>query len=271
MPKEWYDRGANRYYEGMTDAERDVVDFNLRIIADKKPYFMRYIYPTLAAEYNTYIKNTRKKCIREFRKDIDELLACDPAELTDAERDFLKYYEQRMPVGMHRCVMNRICMMFEDEFDNYFLKNVQDDAFDYTVMQSGQEYTTSQYNAVEKIYEQYSRRVRDYMQVCRSERIDDDEAAAHRSMMVREFRAECDSVCSNGSLLCDIILDMCYKKSGTKQFCWDMCADEILENLLRKHGGVIRYPIRDEDGAIEFLGERFRIDEREIAYGEYSS
>ena len=63
MPKGWYDRVAAKGDDGDDEA---TVQLNLRVVADKKPYFMRYIYPSLMRKYNTYISNTNKKALREL-------------------------------------------------------------------------------------------------------------------------------------------------------------------------------------------------------------
>lgn len=262
MPKDWYDRSANRITEDLPPEEVERRLFNLRILADKKPYFMRYIYPNLMNQYNTYIKNTDKKCVREFRQTIDELIEKNPDELTTAEREFIDYYLQRMPVGMHPCVMNRICRRFEDEFDNYFLKNVPEEEFDYNIMKSGQDYTVTQYNAIAKLYEQYTKRLQEYMQFSKRERIDEDESATTRGLMIRDFRVECERACSNAAQLCDIILDLCYRRSGSKQFCWDICSEEIIDNLLKNNDNTIYYPVQDENGDIEFCGRRFTFESK---------
>ena len=262
MPKDWYDRAANRITDDLSEEEVQRRLFNLRVLADKKPYFMRYIYPNLMSQYNTYIKNTDKKCVREFRQTIEELMAKSPDELTQAEAEFIDYYIQRMPVGMHPCVMNKICIRFEEEFDNYFLKNISEEEFDYSIMKSGQEYTTTQYNAIAKLYEQYTKRLQEYMQFSKRERIDEDESATKRSLMIRDFKVECERVCSNAAQLCDIILDLCYSRSGSKQFCWDICSEEIIDNLLKNNDNTIYFPVQDENGDIEFCGKRFSLESK---------
>lgn len=262
MPKDWYDRAANRITDDLSEEEVQRRLFNLRVLADKKPYFMRYIYPNLMSQYNTYIKNTDKKCMREFRQTIEELMAKSPDELTQAEAEFIDYYIQRMPVGMHPCVMNKICRRFEEEFDNYFLKNISEEEFDYSIMKSGQEYTTTQYNAIAKLYEQYTKRLQEYMQFSKRERIDEDESATKRSLMIRDFKVECERACSNAAQLCDIILDLCYRRSGSKQFCWDICSEEIIDNLLKNNDNTIYFPVQDEDGDIEFCGKRFTLESK---------
>ena len=262
MPKEWYDRAANRITEGLSEEEIARREFNLSILADKKPYFMRYIYPNLMSQYNTYIKNTDKKCIREFRQSIDELLSKNKSELTEAEAEFVSYYYQRMPVGIHDCVMNKICRRFEDEFDGYFLKNISDTEFDYSIMKSGQDYTTTQYNTISRLYEQYTKRLQEYMQYSKRERIDEDESASKRSLMVQDFKVECQRACSNAAQLCDIILDLCYSRNGSKQFCWDICSEEIIYNLLIHNNNTIYFPTKNDDGDIEFCGKRFSLESK---------
>lgn len=262
MPKEWYDRATNRITDELSKDEIARREFNLRILADKKPYFMRYIYPNLMSQYNTYIKNTDKKCIREFRQSIDELLAKDNAELTEAEAEFINYYYQRMPVGIHDCVMNKICKRFEDEFDGYFLKNVSDTEFDYGIMKSGQDYTTTQYNAISRLYEQYTKRLQEYMQYSKRERVDEDESATKRSLMVQDFKVECQRACSNAEQLCDIILDLCYSRNGSKQFCWDICGEEIIHNLLIHNNNTIYFLTENADGNIEFCGKTFSLESK---------
>nr|WP_243269040.1 hypothetical protein [Intestinimonas butyriciproducens] len=265
MPREWYDRNANRSSE---IEDEELRQFNLRILADKKPYFMRYIYPTMMKQYNTYISNTNKKAIREFRLTMDELLAKDEKDLSDTEREFIHYYYAKMPVGINDCVMNRICRRFEAEFDGYIARHGNDVEFDYNIMKSGQEYTQTQYNSIMRLYTAYNRRVQDYMQYAKKERLDEDECANQRMLMIQEFKCECQVVCSNKQQLCDILLDICYQKEGSKQFVWDLASEEIIENLLSHNNYEIAYPVRDDNGDVEFGGERFSFSIKRIG-GEF--
>jgi len=262
MPKGWYDRAAAK---GNDEDDADAVQFNLKIAADKKPYFMRYIYPTLMRQYNTYISNTNKKALREFRMTMEELLERERVgELTKEEAEFLHYYRVKVPVGTHDCVMNRICRRFEDEFDGYIARHNSDIEFDYTIMKSGAEYSQTQYNTIFRLYEAYNKRVQDYMQYARKERLDEEEHTNLRFVMIQDFRRECQIACSNKNQLCDILLDMCYQKEGSKQFVWDMAGDDIIEALLKNNNGCISFPVHDENGDIAFGGEMFTFVTKQI-------
>lgn len=259
MPREWHDRHSVNQIE---DPERR--RFYQDIVADKKPYFMRIIYPALMKQYNTYIKNTNKSALREFQMTVDELYDIPEGERTGHQKDFLRYYEKRMPVGMNDCVMNRICRRFEEEFDGYLGRHNASTDFDYTIMKSGAEYTRSQYNAIAKLYESYNKRLRSYAVFANYERVDKDDAFSRRLDMRTEFSKECAKICPNRSVLCDIVLDICYTRNSTKRFAWEMCGSEIIQNLLRRNDEVITYPALDHDGDIEYGGNKFSLQKTRL-------
>ena len=263
MPREWHDRHSVNMIE-----DPETRRMYLKLVADKKPYFMRLIYPMLMKQYNTYIKNTNKNALREFQMSIDEMLALPASELTERQRDFLRYYHSRMPVGDNDCVMNRICRRFEKEFDGYLGRHNADVEFDYTIMKSGVEYSRSQYNAILKLYENYNKRLRNYAVFANYERVDEYDAFSHMLEMRTEFTQECTRVCQNRFALCDIVLDICYKKSSTKRFAWEMCGDEIIQNLLARNNGILSYPTLDADGEITFGGNKFTVKQMTIGGDE---
>ena len=89
------------------------------------------------------------------------------------------------------------------------------------------------------------------------ERLDEDEAVSAVSGMRDEFIRGCEAVCQNRITLCDIILDLCYCRSSSKKFAWDICGDTIIHNLLVNNGWKISAPVMDADGDIEYCGERY--------------
>lgn len=263
MPREWHDRHAVNTIE-----DADTRRYYLRLVADKKPYFMRIIYPALMKQYNTYIKNTNKNAMREFGMTVDELSGIPEENRTERQRDFLRYYSSRMPVGNNDCVMNQICRRFESEFDGYVGRHNAETDFDYAIMKSGTEYSRTQFSAISKLYEEYNKRLRNYVVFANCERVDEYDTFSRMQEMRTEFEQECARVCPNRFTLCDIVLDICYKKSSTKRFAWEMCGAEIIHNLLSKNGGVIAYPTLDANGEIYFGGNRFTVKQTEIG-GRY--
>lgn len=263
MPRHWHDRHAANKLEDAKERE-----LCRAIVADKKPYFMRYIYPDLMKQYNTYIKNTNRNSLREFKTTIPEMLNMPYKDLTERQREFLSYYDYRMPVGVNDCVMNKICRRFEEEFDGHIKKHNSSVTFDYTRMKSGSEYSVRQYNAIKSLYDDYNKRISNYAIFADYERVDECESACTIKMMNEEFLKECSKICSNEYTLCDIILDICYSRSATRRFAWNMCASEIIHNLLLQNNNQISYPVSDTDGEIEFCGNRFTVNTKTIGVSE---
>lgn len=254
MPRSWHDRHEANQIED--DNRRE---FYRRIVADKKPYFMRYIYPALMRQYNTYIKNTNKNSLREFQLTVDELKSVPVEELNERQIEFLKYYHQKLPVGTGPCVMNKICKRFEEEFDGYVGRRNKEVVFDYSFMRNNYEYALSQYNAIRKLYDDYNQRLRSYAIFANHERVDECEASVEMSVMNAEFRKQCDLICPSRESLCNIILDICYRRNSTKRFAWSMCGEEIIHTLLSNNNHIISYPTENPAGNIVYCGNKFSV------------
>lgn len=256
MPREWHDRHST-----LEIGDPEMRAFYRSIVADRKPYFMRYIYPDLAKQYNQYIGNTDRNALRQFGKTIEEMQQTPYNELSDREKDFLYYYSLKMPVGMGNCVMNRMCRKFENAFDGYVRKTSGNAKFDYSIYKSGSSYTQRQFSAIRNLYTEYNNRMRSFKVAAASGFFDHDESLDKMSSMEDEFRRECYELCPNEKVLCDILLDHCYTKASTRRFVWNMCADVIIANLLDKTNGVMHFPVKDENGDLEYCGERYSMME----------
>lgn len=251
MPKYWYDRASIWKDESMTEEEKE---FQTRIVADKKPYFMRYIYPAVMKSWRKYEQSVREKCAQLYGKTLDALLA--EQDLSEDEAEFTANYYRYMPVGVGDCVMNKICRRFEAEFDGYMRKYNPGGDFDYTIMKSGVKYTPQQKQVVKKLFEKYMEQVTAYMKRVHAERISYEDKQAARQQLVDDFKRSAYCVCSNRYQLCDIILDLTYTKEGTKQFAWDIVPDVITENLGNR-SGTIYLPESDDAGDVHFNGNTY--------------
>lgn len=252
MPKYWYDRAAIWKNDNFTDEEKE---FQSRIVADKKPYFMRYIYPAVTKSWKKYEQNVQMKCGVLFNKKLQTLL--ESQDLTDEEAEFVENYYRYIPVGVGDCVMNKICWRFEAEFDGYMKKYNPGGEFDYTIMKSGASYTTQQKKAVKELFDKYLQHNQEYMIRATKEKITYEDKLETRRVIVDEFRRAAYGICSNRYQLCDIILDLTYTREGSKQFAWDVVPDVIGENLLNNSGGVVYIPERDADGDVCFNGNTY--------------
>ena len=248
MPKEWYD------YRFAKNTDKS--EFNIRILADKKPYFFIYNYPYLMRRYKKYMSDVNKNCLIRFGLDVKELIKKE--DRNEYEEQFLKYYYIKMPIFNNNSVMNRICWKIEKEFDGF--KSVgtkEQDLFDCSILKSLTKYSKKRFADIKIVYEDYNIKLREHAQSSSKSKIDKDEEKTKRIVFKENFKKQAQEICNNEDELCNIVVDLCYKNNYSKQFAWDICGDVIIKNLLIRNNNIVQYPIADDKGNIEFGGEKF--------------
>ena len=265
MPKHWYDRRAA---EEMDDEE--LREFNLRIVANKKPYFMRYIYPSLMKEYNAYIKSTNGKSVMEFRRSVSELT--DSAGGDDELDTFRHYAGALSPVSSLDCVANRICRRVEGIFSDK-VELLRGGGFDAGILKSGAAYSKTHFRALRAVYEDFRKYWQAEAIVAKRERRTSDEIYSKKVIASPYYRSLCYGVCSNEEALLDILIDLCYTTAASKQFVWDMAVDTLLTQLLRNTGGMIAKFTECDTGAAEVVwnGKGYKIEHEEFFADEKCS
>lgn len=252
MPKEWYEaRMCKSNKEGDSEDE-EINSFNRSIVVDKKPYFFIYIYPELKKKYVKFKKDMEESSILRLNKSIEEVLD-NPK--TKEELRMVECYNYNNPVFEYNSTMNRICRYIEKELNVTELKEVEEE-FDYNILKSDVEYSKTAYNKVKAIYKEYNERSKFFMSSNKYMR-EKENRESIRQLFREEFERKCYEECSNSEILCNILIDICYSSNKGKQFVWDICGEQIISNLLKKNNNIINYVCRDENGDIEFNGERF--------------
>ncbi len=264
MPKEWYSYVSNKITEQDSPEVVTQKEFNLRIMADKKPYFFNYVYPSLMKGYRDYIKKEQARCIRLHGMTPEEL-KCKLYK-TEDEEEFLYYYDLLLPSDISPCIMNKITWIIENEFDGYGkrLRTINGD-FDHNILKGEDpSYSKTTYKRIEETYKEYLGKVKKFEGQKSKIRMTGEERDKTRKLFMDTFIEEATGICPNEQELCNIVLDLCYKKEGTKKFAWDICGKTIINNLLRKNNSCVNYPEMCEDGDIDFKGFKFKMVERMV-------
>jgi hypothetical protein len=217
MPKEWFDYKVNKILPTDSEEMKLKKEFNLRILANKKPYYFIYNYSSLKRDLNNYIKNGNWHCMIRYNMDISALENKD--DITEDQKTFLEYYYKSNPVDTSPSVMNKLCIMMESEFDGYKQESTKGLKFNHDILKSGEKYSKTKYNKVkpeiEKVYKEYSKDVQSYMRSYKSGTIADSKISAsqQRKLFVLEFITKCKKIEADMRILTDIIIDMCYNSN----------------------------------------------------------
>lgn len=260
IPKEWLDA---KLFKVTSDDDNDIIYkkiVNANIAANIRPWFFIYRYSQIKSELDKYVKVCKSNCKIRFGKTLDDLYALE--DRTDEENDFLYYYEKYMPVSRSPGTMNRICFRIEDEFQTAnVLQNIE---FDRSILKSDAQYSQEEYDEIAKLYDEYNKNMQLFLKQKNKNELGDDEVGFDITRLKNEFVNACSSACPNEEILANIVIDLCYTSSKNKTFAWDVSGNQIFKNVLKNNGGVISYPIKDENGDIEFCGKRFALHTQKI-------
>ena len=216
MAKYWYNLGAckdNHYLQS--------------ICAYRKPYFMIYIYDEIKRKYKNYIKESEIKCAALYDCSIQDLYS-KKDNLTDEQKDFLFWYEYKMPVGIGACAMNKICWYVESQLDGYKSQLHHDSTFDYNRLKVKRRCTEEHRKALHDLEQEYRECIKEY-KANRSS--DKEQSNNNRKYLCEKFRQEAIELCPNDEERMNIILDITYGYKGNRQFCWDCIGDLLIKRL----------------------------------------
>lgn len=254
MPKSWYIFSENIVKNG--DSEEIIAQktLNQKLCAAKKPYFFGYNYTTLKQEYDAFVRDTDEHIQSITGKNIKDLLKND-GKLPENEQKILEFYKKKLPLDVSPSTMNRICWAIEDEFDDVDL--FKDTEFDYRIYKSGIEYTPEEYELIKLKCESYKQKKREINKKKFVEHEDMEESASDQIIKLNaDLEENCFAVCPNEHVLCEMLLDICYRDGMDVSIVWNLCGDIIVDKLVNK-SGVYSYPEQDLNGEFCYGGFRF--------------
>lgn len=262
FPKSWILNKPNVINEDDSEEVKQRKEFYQTLVCDKKPYFFIYVYDHLKKEYNKLKRDEDKRCLKAFGKTLQEVL--DNPE-TQEEKDTAYYYNRKKIVDESPSVMNQIAWIVEEEFKKFTLpKPNKDEYVDLLKSESG--YSKANYSKIVPLYDEYVKTVKSMNSKFLLNRATGSEKTLIRESLMEDLKNKLLSICPNEEELCNIVVDICYKKSNnSKHFAWAMCGNQIIKNLLSKNGNKLSYPIMTEDEDFDFTykGYKFKMITKE--------
>ena len=216
MPAYWYNLracGDNRYWQS--------------ICAYRKPYFMIYIYEDARRDYKKYKKESNDKCYTLYHCSVQDLYA-DSDRLSDEQKEFLFWYERKLPVGMGNCSMNKICRYVERQLDGYKSQLHKDSLFDYNVLKTKRRCTKRHRQELAELEQYYCECLREYK---KQKHYDKGDSNRNRYFLHTKFNQKAKEICPDDEERLNIILDITYSGKGNRQFCWDCIGETIVKRL----------------------------------------
>lgn len=234
---------------------KEEIEFNNKLLIEKRPYFMKYLYPKYKVEYNEHRKRYDYLCYRLYGIHIDELLNLE--NKTEEQIELAEKYSRFNPFLETDCPMNNICRYMEKEVAEIKInakKKSPDYIFDI-LFNKNIEITEDQIKEMEKVYKRYKKRN------SQNKNMKNTLKAEGENLQVREelFDLNFDYISDDIQRLANLAVYVNYYlyPSSSKNFCWDLFGDGIVLNIYDNSNHNFKLPILDENGSIEYMGKKY--------------
>jgi hypothetical protein len=223
MPKHWLN--WNKWDGDATEEEIELKKFYNSILAEHRPYFMRYVYPDKNRNYRRHRDVYEQYSRRHFGKSLSELLLNSSGE---PENKVVYYYKRYSPFIETNSVMNRICHHLEDRIQ--LSRNESNFGWEFDVDET----------KLESMWELYKK--------WKSSGAD----VVGRDLY---FKKLADSISINAIEIAKLAL------MTNRRFANHVFSDDILRLFFRKR---ILVPVLDKRGNIRFMNNNYRLAEFEL-------
>jgi hypothetical protein len=244
FPKHW--TKWTKINKDMSEDEKKEAEFNNQLIADKHPYFFRWLYQFKNSKYLNHRNTYENYCQSKFGYGIDNLLRKnDPDE---NEKRIREYYIKYSSLVVSDCTMNKISHYMENKIKEIKI-NSQKNKVNKFILDKDFIIDNEKFDQLRNIYLQYKsfRTNKQYG--------DDYSSLDHFILMIQK---QAYKISSDGSELAVMSLEL-----DTK-FAFQVFGEQIVEYLMDQKGGIMNIPVEDEKGKIDYLGKRYSFITRKL-------
>ena len=260
MPKNW--TRWTKITDAMGAEERERAELNNHLIIDKRPLFMRHLYPRLNKKYRWHNSNYDNHTVTTFGKPLENLIYDYhhfPHRLTESEYEVIKRYYRFSPVIETDCIANKVCRFLESEVKEIKkkIKNTDIDNVLAILMDNSVEFDDSHYQSMIALHKKYKSGKSNFAFIKDS---NGKAIFSNLEQYNKYILEEAHGITSDVAELVNLAIRICYvdHPRDSKQFVWHVFGKDVVSNVGRNKQEVIYAPFLDASGDIEYLGSYFK-------------
>ena len=245
--------------DDMTSEEKEKWAFNNSILCEVRPAYFRFLYSYYMTRYNKEIKKYNLYSILNFNKTFEDIIK-NPYR-AEAEEKLVEEYKWNTFFLDNNSVVNKISRYMRGNvglIHRYSTKSSQE--FDYNLLKN-KEHRLNAYG----IY-QMKQYLQEYKSFKRGMRHDLSNSFDNMDSFISHMRKECTAnISSNESELANYAIEITYgDEISMVEFAWRLFPEGMLQNLLSNSSGKVMMPVADEYGDIEYLWNKYSIQEFDV-------
>jgi hypothetical protein len=210
-------------------------------------------------EYRETTNRATTNARQKFRMELDDMLdAYQNGEVTLEQRIFVERFLRSLKLDSSKSTCNMICWEIEKTFDGkkcFYPTKVDL----YGLLRSDKTYEGT---LLSKIIKECKKSEQKYAIRCVIEALlnkNEFEEAAEYCNVDFDMSAILSEICNNEEMLCDLLLDYCYKYNGNKEILWNVAGETLVARLSQDK--KFYYPVVDANGDFEVQGKRYSMKE----------
>jgi len=226
---------------------KDISEIEKKLVADKRPYFTRYLYDSYDKKYRQHLESYNKYAWSHFHRDMDEIILDN--NRNRKEQEFLDRYYKYSFFLFSKSPMNKVCWHMEKELDKIHTdvehKRI---SFDYSKLYSTPLFVPDEANLkkVKFLLSKYISAKRAFRKTYNSVLKRDI------GFIISEIGKDALEIAS-GKELGNLGVYMISQSQRADSFVWNVLGDYVIDNVLDRYGRQVEIPIKDEYGDIEFM------------------
>lgn len=245
----------------LTEKDRAEKEFQNRIVINKRPLFMRWLYSKYNTKYIDFVNRFDTRAKIRFNKTLKQILSSKDNNLAKEELSLKHSYYKYNPFIESDCIMNNVSNYMEETIRQSKFESNKDNEYDHNILRSKNVSTTK--SNVKKIYDlylEYKKEKRNFSSI-----VDQDGSQIYKTIEQynKNVRQRAYKIVSNSQELANIVVDICYvvHPNDSKSFAWNVFGEEIILNIIENSTTKYYAPFEDCSGSIKFLGETYSMME----------
>jgi hypothetical protein len=242
--------------EDMSPEEKEKQEFYNKIVCEVRPSFFRFLYSHYMTKYNKEIKKYNTYCTWVFGKKFSEVMAS--TSRTPEEEEIVNQYKKHSFFLDNESTVNKVShyMRMKSGLIGKFSKNLSL-TFNYELLKDTEIETNVYAISRMKVY------LQEYKTFKRGLWKDLEHVYSNIDSFVEHLRKECfTNISSNEAELANYAIEITYgDEVSMAEFCWKMFPQGLLQNLIKNSSGTVQFPMQDDNGPIEYLWNRYSIQE----------
>lgn len=261
-PQHWVSADACR--QTFTGEE---LEFNLKLVADKRPYFFIHNYDKDKKDYKHFENMVEMYSVTHWNLTGKQLLNMSEDELTDEQKEYLDY------------VTKKYCnLSLNDGSTMWSLTNRAEDRLKEVKTSlkgvntkellkiDGVEVTKDIMEQIEEEYTTYTEKLNTKIKEVKGRLMDREEKQKAQKEAMKELLKEVEltlSLIADDEVICNALIEITYKKGSSCSLVWDLYGSLIVENLLKRNNYEMNVIVEDENGT-EFKGKTYSVQKVKI-------